>query len=315
MNLDLGRHMESEISEQADLLANVDYAAQLGGRLTGKSFDMVVLVARGSSDNAATFARYLIEIFLGLPVSLAAPSVLTRYHANVRYPKCLTIGISQSGAAPDVSEVVGSMRSKGHMTLGITNTAGSRLTAEAEASILLNVGIERSVAATKTYSASLAALYAVAQALGADLPKFSAPTAEWIEASKHAAMRAAGHVVRSTPVFVLARGLGYCTALETGLKLMECALIPGTPFSAADFEHGPKALAGPTSAAICYNAAMSDLAAQGCTLIDAPEPPVAEPLHPVWDIAFGQWLALHAARARSLDPDVPRNLRKVTETL
>ena len=152
----LGEWMEREIREQPEVLAKGarSYRDLLGPALGGRSFDMVLLVARGSSDNAALYARYVIETFLQIPVSLAAPSVLTRYGKRIRYPKCLGIGISQSGAAPDVAEVLESLQQDGHTTVAITNTAGSRLASEAEITLLLDAGKEKSVAATKTYSAS-----------------------------------------------------------------------------------------------------------------------------------------------------------------
>src|SRR5687768_16407362 len=123
----LGEWMEKEILQQPAILARcqASYASQLAPLLAGKSFDMVLLVARGSSDNAAIVARYWIEVFAGIPVTLAAPSVLTRFRSRVRYRNCLAIGISQSGAAPDVAEVLGYLREEGHTTLGITNTPGS----------------------------------------------------------------------------------------------------------------------------------------------------------------------------------------------
>ena len=306
--------MEEEIRQQPSILSEATFEAQLRSHLDGAEFEMILIAARGSSDNAAIYGRYLFEVGLAVPVSLAAPSVLTRYGTKIRYPKCLAIGISQSGAAPDVAEVLSSLRAAGHTTLAVTNTADSRLTREAEFSILLEAGKENSVAATKTYSASLLAMYALARVLGADFPTFVAPTDDWVESCRLASLSSAGQVVRSNPTFALARGFGFSTAHETALKLTECALIPCKPFSVADFEHGPKALAGPNSAAICFNAALSDLGSQGCMVIDAPEPPVEEPMQPIWDAMFGQWLALHAARARGLDPDAPRNLRKVTET-
>src|SRR4051812_26071760 len=139
----LGKTMEAEIREQPALLAaNCErYEQELSAVLGGASFDLIVIAARGSSDHAALYARYLIEVYLGIPVSLAAPSVWTRYSARVRYPKCLCIGISQSGAAPDVAEVVEALRAEGHMTLGITNTEDSHLTEVAEHSLCLGVGL------------------------------------------------------------------------------------------------------------------------------------------------------------------------------
>src|SRR5579859_5018141 len=152
----LGRRMEAEMREQPALLRSnwPEYDRAAASYLGGRKPEMVLLVARGSSDNAALFARYLIEIFLKVPVSLVAPSVLTRYGAHVRYRNLLAIGISQSGAAPDVAEVLQDLRANGHATLTITNTAGSAITEVSDATILLNLGAEQAVAATKTYTAS-----------------------------------------------------------------------------------------------------------------------------------------------------------------
>jgi glucosamine--fructose-6-phosphate aminotransferase (isomerizing) len=310
--------MEAEIREQPDRLkfGAQHYFHSIRPTVQGRDFEMVLLAARGSSDNAALFARYLIEVYLQIPVAMAAPSVLTRYHRHIRYPKCLAIGISQSGAAPDVSEVLASLRSDGHTTIAITNTAGSRLTHEAEATILLGAELERSVAATKTYSASLLALYEIVRAMGADLPDpvDLLPDEAWIESTHLAAAEASGPIVRCLPVFSLGRGFAFSTCQEAALKLMECALIPCKSYSSADFEHGPKALAGHGSAAISFDGPMPDLAAQGCAIVEAPRASVPEPLRPIWEVVFGQWTALCAARARGLDPDKPQHIRKVTET-
>jgi len=310
--------MEAEIREQPRVLAEQAeaYLATSRAALAGKEFDLVLLAARGSSDNAALYARYLIEIHLGIPVSLAAPSVITRYESRLRYPRTLAIGISQSGAAPDVSEVLAFMRRQGHTTLAITNTAGSRMTQEAEHTILLNAGLEKSVAATKTYSASLLALAQVVRALGADLPdpRTDLPDDVWLDGTRAAAERSLGAILRSSILFSLARGYGFATAEETALKLMECALLPCKSYSTADFQHGPKALAGHGAAAIVYGEAPPDLTEHGCLAVMAPEFRDT-PYRPIAEIFFGQWLALLAARARGLDPDEPRALRKVTETL
>ena len=316
--------MEREIREQPGLIAKgaESYGDPLRAALKDRTFSMVLLVARGSSDNAALYARYLIETFLRIPVSLAAPSVLTRYGQHIRYQNCLGIGISQSGAAPDVAEVLESLRSDGHTTLALTNTPGSRLTQAAEHFLLLDAGQERSVAATKTYTASLLALYEVVRALGGDLPDPSLhlPGEDWLEIALDAALQAQGPVLRSSPIFSLARGFDYSTAQETALKLMECALISCKAFSSADFEHGPKALAGHGSCAICFDGEKPGLAAQGCEILLSPSLPdrarVREGvLEPIWQIFFGQWLALCAARARGLNPDDPRHIQKVTLTL
>ena len=318
----LGLAMESEIREQPSVLAQnaPAYLDQLKTFFQERQeFDMVLLAARGSSDNAALYARYLIEIHLGIPVSLAAPSVITRYKSNIKYNKCLAIGISQSGAAPDVAEVLGYMKDQGHTTLAITNTADSRLTTVATESLLLNCGVERSVAATKTYTSTLLALYQLVRALGGDLPDPQLPNDAWVQTSSDIAKGFSGPLNRCNPIFSIARGYGFCTALETALKLMECALVPCKAYSAADFEHGPKALAGHGSAAISYYGSLPGLRDQGCEIleVDSPLPRTSETeaVLPIWDIVVGQWLALHVARSRGLDPDKARHLSKVTETL
>lgn len=314
--MQLGELMEREIRSQPEILQSHSnrYFTEAKQALDGASFDMVLLAARGSSDNAATFARYLLEIHLGIPVSLAAPSVITRFGSKMRYPKCLAIGISQSGAAPDVAEVLAYLRREGHTTLSITNTAGSRLTQEAEHSILLEAGVEQAVAATKTYTASLLALYQVVRALAPSLPEPKLPDATWLEVCHHAAQQALGPVLRSSTLFALARGYGFCTAQETALKMMECALLGCKSYSTADFQHGPKALAGHGSAALVYGEVPEGLAEQGCLVQSAPQWS-ADADAPIAEVIYGQWVALLASRARGLNPDDPRFLSKVTMTL
>ena len=314
--------MEREIRQQPTVLANnaPHYLEKLCEAFRNHNeFDMVLLAARGSSDNAALYARYLIEIHLGIPVSLAAPSVITRYKSNIKYRNCLAIGISQSGAAPDVAEVLGYMKEQGHTTLAITNTADSRLTTVATHTLLLNCDKEESVAATKTYTSTLLAFYQLVRSLGGSLPEPTLPDEAWTQASHDIAKGFSGPLNRCAPVFAIARGYGFCTALETALKLMECALVPCKAYSAADFEHGPKALAGHGSAAISYFGALPGLRDQGCEILEVDRPLARtaelEPIYPIWDIIVGQWLALQVARSRGLDPDKARHLSKVTETL
>ncbi len=308
--------MEKEIAEQPEVLSTnaPRYLSELKQVLQGKSFDLILLAARGSSDHAALYARYLIEIHLGIPVTLAAPSVITQYKSKIKFPKCLAIGISQSGAAPDVSEVIAYLRSEGHDTLAVTNTANSRLGEAAHHTLLLEAGIEQSIAATKTYSASLLAVAQIVQALGADLGPTQLPTQEWLATTRELATENSGHIVRCNPIFSLGRGYSYCSAVETALKLMECALIPAKSYSIADFHHGPKALAAHGTACILYGDVPEDLRATGATVIEAPKANMGI-WDPLWNIQFGQWIALLAARARGINPDIAQNLTKVTETL
>ena len=302
-----GEHMEAEIREQPSALAAARFFECLGD-LELRQPECVLLIARGSSDHAALYARYLIEVHLEIPAVLAAPSVWTRFGKRPRYRNALAVGISQSGAAPDVAEVLAAMREDGHQTLAITNTEGSRITQAAEHTLLLGVGEERSIAATKTYTASLLAMYELVRTLGGRLEGPVAPDEAWVEKARSSAQEGLGPVLRCSPLFALGRGYGFATAQETALKLMECALLPCKAYSTADFEHGPKALAGPGSTSVVFGEPASG------EVVQAPEAPVSAELKPLWDIVFGQWLALLAARARGLDPDAARNLSKVTET-
>jgi glucosamine--fructose-6-phosphate aminotransferase (isomerizing) len=308
--------MEEEISAQPELLSNnLELMRQQCRAIDLSAPEAILLVARGSSDNAALYARYLFEILLGIPVFLAAPSVLTRYHAEPRYPKCLAIGISQSGAAPDVSEFVSYMREHGHATVAITNTPGSLLAREASHVIDLNVGAERSVAATKTYSASLLALALICERLGGERVTLDMlPKETWMTESRSAAEDALAKIDLLAPIFMLGRGYSFATAAEAALKLMECALVPARAYSSADFQHGPKALAGPNSVLIGFCPVSEELRLQGAQVVEAGIPPVPEFIQPLWQIAFAQWLALSAARLKGLDPDQPQFIQKVTET-
>ena len=314
----LGQRMESEIREQPRLLRKnwLTYTQCLQPLGAGKEFEMIVLEARGSSDNAALYGRYLVEIYLGIPALLAAPSVLTRYGVSVRYQEALVVGISQSGAAPDVAEVLEAARKKGHKTLAITNTAESKISEVADLTLELNLGQEQAVAATKTYSASLLALYAVVKSLGGELDDPMLPDDEWVEECYSSAERAVETAIATEQLFSLARGIRFCSADEAALKMMECALLPCLPYSLADFQHGPRALAQNHAAAILFGKAQAGPDIEGFRMIRCPERPgVPESVQPIWDSIFAQWLALLCARKRILDPDRPEGLSKVTKTL
>lgn len=313
--------MEQEIRAQPDLLAPraAQYEAELRDFLKKESFDIVLLAARGSSDHAALYARYLIEVYLGIPAVLAAPSVWTRFGRKIKYPKCLCIGISQSGAAPDVSEVLSALREDGHSTLAITNNPESRVGESAEFVLPLNVGPEHALAATKTYTASLLAVNRLVAVLaGNEFPALPANlhrelTQSMLEAEESALSRL-GPVLRCSPLFVLGRGFSFATAHETALKLMECALLTAKSYSTADFNHGPRAIADHGSAAICFSDPPEGLEAQGCAVVRAPAVSIEDPHRPIGEIFFGQWLALMAARARGIEPDKAQFVSKITET-
>jgi glucosamine--fructose-6-phosphate aminotransferase (isomerizing) len=312
--------MLREIEEQARLLK--DNAASLYSQCVyavGKDKpQLVVLAARGSSDNACIYGKYLFEIELQIPASLAAPSVITVYDSNVKYPPSLFIGISQSAEAPDVAAVLAHASGQGHRTVSITNRESGPVVDAAKHHIFLSAGQELSVAATKTFTLTLLALYQLSRALGAKLPE---PVLG--EAAEPADAEVAS-VSAAEMVFALGRGYQFSAALEAALKLMECALIPCKPFSFADFAHGPIALAGTGCVAISFGSTESDrtameleerLAGAGATLLRAPNPEVAHDSLSVFAAAvWAQRLAYKAALARGYDPDLPPHLDKITRT-
>src|SRR3954470_13768234 len=162
--------MLQEIAEQPSALEKTireekTKVARLGAFLKEKDIDLIVLVARGSSDNAALFGRYLLEIATGIPVSLAAPSVHTIYNAQLKLSRALVIGVSQSGEGEDINRVLENARRGGAYTVGITNEAASSMTKLVDETLLMHGGRERSVAATKTYTGEMLLFYMLAAAL------------------------------------------------------------------------------------------------------------------------------------------------------
>jgi glucosamine--fructose-6-phosphate aminotransferase (isomerizing) len=307
---------------------------------------LVVLAARGTSDNAAQFGRYLIEMTTGLPVSLAAPSVHTVYGATLDYGDALVIGVSQSGESPDVNLVLSKARDRGALTLGITNEAGSALSRVAEHVVLVGAGRERSVAATKTYTGQVMALYLVAQALGADLPKAQLEAipalAEKALTLESAVTEMAGRYRFMNHAVVVGRGLNYANAFEMALKLMETCYVVAERFSSADFLHGPIAMVDPNFPVFAFAPAgpawpglqetlmrLRDMKTEALLITDrtnreasavAPRlfcipASIPEILTPIPYIVPAQMFAAALAEEKGLNPDQPRSLSKVTRTI
>jgi glucosamine--fructose-6-phosphate aminotransferase (isomerizing) len=305
-----------------------------------------MLVARGTSDNAAQFGRYLLEITTGIPVTLAAPSVFTIYAARLHLEDALVIAISQSGESTDTNLVLERAREQGARTLGITNEAGSTLARIAEHVFLVHAGREQSVAATKTYTGQLLMLYLVAYALGAkiDAEKL-ARLPEWashaLELELGIAHRAEGYRSMDHAV-VVGRGLNYANAFEFALKLMETCYVVAERFSTADLLHGPIAMVEQSFPAFLFAPAgvtwpgmrqmvekLSHLKAETLLFTDQNNPeacamggraivlPVSmdELFTPIPYIIPAQLFAALLAEQKGLDPDQPRTLSKVTKTL
>lgn len=243
--------MLEEIAQQPEtlertLLSQLAVAEELRRRFAGHKPRLVVLVARGTSDNAAQFGRYLLEITTGIPVSLAAPSIYTLYNASLDLADTLVVAISQSGESTDTNMVVEQARARGVVTLGISNEGGSTLAQRVDHLLQVCAGREESVAATKTYTGQLLMLYLLAYALGGPIslgnlrriPQFAAAALELrAEIAAHAVRyRFMEHAV------VVARGLNYANAFEFALKLMETCYVVAERFSSADFLHGPIAM-------------------------------------------------------------------------
>jgi glutamine---fructose-6-phosphate transaminase (isomerizing) len=342
-----GRWMLREIREQPGVLARLCAAVgpqvrALGRRLRRAPPVAVVLVARGSSDNAALYGRYIVETLWGIPVSLAAPSVLTVYGARLRLRRTLVIGLSQSGASPDIVEFVEGARARGALTVAVTNHEASPLARAADEAVLLGTGPERSVAATKTYTAQLTVLsLLVADAAGArrlvDLHRRLPDLAGQTLAKEDRVHRIAAGLRDIEECLVTSRGYNFATAREAALKLKETCYLVAEPLSSADLLHGPIAvvergfpvlLIAPPGRAFRHLAQIAArlrrrrahtvvLSSDAGLLRGATDPldvPVEgdEVLSPHIYVLPLQLLAYHLSRIRGLDPDHPRGLRKVT---
>jgi glucosamine--fructose-6-phosphate aminotransferase (isomerizing) len=231
---------------QHTLRAELPAANTLRSRFEKQKPKLIVLVARGTSDNAAQFGRYLLEIMTGIPVSLAAPSIYSLYRASVNLKDALLIALSQSGESTDTNLVLKAARSGGALTIGITNEASSTLAALADHVFLVRAGKEKSVAATKTYTGQLLILYLLAYALGGPIEideLLRVP--EWAGAALNLESEVAERAERyrfMQHAVVVGRGLNYSNAFEFALKLMETCYVVAERFSSADLLHGPIAM-------------------------------------------------------------------------
>jgi glucosamine--fructose-6-phosphate aminotransferase (isomerizing) len=310
----------------------------------------IVIAARGTSDHAAIYAQYAMGILAGVNVGLATPSVHSLYAASPDYGRALVIGISQSGASPDVVGVIAAARSQGAMTLAITNTPGSDMANAAEHHLDLRAGPEQAVAATKTYTATLVVLAMLAAGLaqghGSDGPRAADVLGHLPDALaacldiEPEASRIAADQATIDRCIVLGRGYHYATAREWALKLKEMAYVLADPYSTADFIHGPLALieAGfPIFAVAPRGATLADMDAvverlgdelRAHLLVVSDDPDVCsrgtwalplpsglpEWLMPIVSIVPGQLHAMHLTMAKGRDPEQPRSIAKVTRT-
>jgi glucosamine--fructose-6-phosphate aminotransferase (isomerizing) len=307
---------------------------------------LIVLVARGTSDNAALFGRYLLEITTGIPVSLAAPSIATLYDAPIDYRGALVVAISQSGESTDTNLVLERARASGAMTLGITNEARSGLARIAEHILLVRAGREKSVAATKTYTGQMLTMYLLAYALGggvrmAELERVPDAVAAALKLEPAIAALSERYRFMKNAV-VIGRGLNYANAFEFALKMMETCYVVAERFSSADFLHGPIALveqgfpvfafAPPGKTWNSMREMLTKLHGLGAEILAITDPDnrdveecatkvvrlprrTNEILTPIPYIVPAQLFAACLAAQKGLNPDQPRTLSKVTRTM
>ena len=338
-------HLDREIREQPAALERllVDGGGAIraiAAALRGRRLDYVLIAARGSSDNAARYAQYLFGERMGLPVALAAPSLETMYGAAAvpRHGNALVIGISQSGRSPDVIRVVSAARTAGAPTIAMTNDAGSPLAGAADFVLDLATGPERSVAATKTYTASLAGLAALVAALRDDDEERSAlrRVPALVQDAIDDAFRAVGaldHYADAPHLISVGRGYNYATAMEIALKVRELTATVAEGFSSADLMHGPIAAVAPGTPAVIVAPpgkvltsvletadALRARRAEPILIAEHPDAELPLPagmpewLSPLVAVVPGQVLALRRAVIGHHTIDAPPGLTKVTTT-
>ena len=342
MSLMLDEIFEQPVVLEQTINRELEKVEKIGNFLRSKDVDLIVIAARGSSDNASLFGRYLLEITTGIPVSLSAPSVYTLYDAKINLSRALVIGVSQSGEGVDINQVLEKAKNSGAFTLGITNEADSTMANIADETLLIHAGREKSVAATKTYTGQMLHFYLLAQALSENklsiekIPEFSEQSLKLLPEIKKIVER---YLFMENCV-VVGRGLNYGNSYELALKLMETCYVVAERFSSADFFHGPLAVverrfpvilfapSGVTkksnidllnrlkelhadSFSITNDQEIADLSLMHLKLSEK----IEEFLSPIPFIIPAQIFSALLAETKGINPDEPRSLSKVTKTL
>ncbi|MCD4687544.1 MAG: SIS domain-containing protein [Anaerolineae bacterium] len=346
-------YLEQEIAAQPTVLQRLlseetTTANQIAAAIRDFNPAFVHIAARGTSDNAARYAQYLFGAYARLPVALATPSLHTLYATPPNLGRAAVLGISQSGQSEDVCQVLTDAREQGALTVAITNDPASPMAQTAAYHLHLGAGEEKSVAATKTYTAQLTAMAMLVTALVddaeqramlAELPRYASQTLtdhitgplrdpKWVERYRYMDQFA-----------VIGRGFNYCTAFEINLKVKELCYITGDAYSEADFRHGPIAVVGPgfpvlviapkgkaqgvildlidklhekqAELIVVSNDDTAFTHAQNTLRLPVDIP---EWLSPVVAVLHGQVFAMRLAIAKGYAVDQPRGLTKVTVT-
>lgn len=342
-----GAIMAAEMAEQPETMRRVleravDDITATARAIAARRPRFVLLSARGTSDHAALYAKYLLEVELGLPCGLASMSTITAYGARPHLADVLVVTVSQSGGSPDLTTTSQAAREAGAITLAVTNNPESPLAEVSEFHIDLLAGPERALPATKTYTAELMALYLFVTALGGQDGARAAQAipelAERVLARGDEVRDLAGRYRFAQRMVITSRGYGYPTAKEAALKLMETSYFPALAYSGADLLHGPLAMVDNISPVIAIvtegrggqalQPVLDRLRGRGADLVViGPDPQVSaasggiaiptgvpESLQPLLEILPLQRLAWEIAMARGQDPDSPRGIAKITET-
>ena len=337
--------MRSEIAEIPEVFQKLsDQIPAITKQIEALSLtniDSVILVARGTSDNAALFLKYLIETKIGIPCGLASPSVVTIYKSKLKFTNCLVIGLSQSGQSPDIVTYTKAAKAGGAKSISLTNDPDSPLAKATDLHLYLEAGAEKAVAATKSYSAELLLSYILVSVWANE----SINLDKLINATK-ASVNNLSHVQSVVENFehkdgitTMGRGFAYANAQECALKIQETLKIPVASFSSADYLHGPISsltensrviFTAPAGVAIDsmqttvnrireitkhiywigngFATNAGEVSIGGATGLSEPESVIA-------DSVVLQQFAMALAVKNKLNPDAPVGLLKVTQTI
>lgn len=344
MMTDTQSHMAAEIAETPHAVARfldqeTDRVEAAGRRLREIDPKVIVTCARGSSDNAAAYFKYLTEILAGCPVASMGPSVASIYRAPLRLDGAVLVSVSQSGRSPDIVALQASARAAGAVTIAVVNQTASPLGEEADLTLALRAGEEKSVAATKSCITSAVALAALVAAWRQDeaLKRALRALPEALDRALSCDWSPAFEALRdAASAYVVGRGPAFPVAAEAALKLKETAMLHAEAFSGAEVMHGPLQLLDDgfpvlafrqaDASAEAMDAAVERLAANGGRVFTARVDPQRQGTLPVAGTGHGSLdplsmllsfytLAERVSRARGHDPDRPSRLRKVTETV
>lgn len=343
--------LRDEIFEQPEVSERLlkdgrEQIESIARKISEQGIKYIFLTARGTSDNAGLYAKYLFGIHNGIPVAQAAPSIFGIYKKEVNLSGSMVMGISQSGMSPDIIGVLDAGRKQSAMTLTITNAPDSPLAHAADEVIDIRAGVEKAVAATKSYTAQLLSIAMLSTALAGDdqrwdelqlLPGYMREVLALEPRISQAVMR----YYYMEKCVVLGRGYNYATTFEWALKLKELTYISAEPYSSADFMHGPIAVVNrhfPVMVIMPHGAVYPEMLnvverlkmqhqaslliisnqaeaeAWADVFLKLPED-MPEWISPIGSIIAAQLFCYHLTRIRKIDTESPRGLTKVTKTM